>query len=171
MSLHPATATRVFLIAALAAISAQVHAADGTIRIKGAVVEPACTVSTTALGFGQEALQQARRTRRSAATPLELSMYCNARQAIQLSMIQPSSKTRAGFDTGIDGVRLQLQREGREVTPGEAIPIALPQRMTHQVQMKARLEAVASQADQPERGSVAAQAQQGGGMLVAIDYL
>ena len=103
--------------------------------------------------------------------PLEFNMYCNARQAIQLTMTQPSSEIRAGFETGVDGVRLQLQREGREVAPGQAISIALPQRTAHQVEMKARLEAVADKGAPTELSPVPAQVQDRSRMLVAIDYL
>ncbi|MCA1324596.1 hypothetical protein [Herbaspirillum sp. alder98] len=174
MSLHLAVATRVFLVLPIAAFSALSHAADGTIRIRGAVVEPVCSISTTAFGVGMDALQRLSRTRSSSAMPLELNMRCNARQAIQLTMTQPAKKIRAEFETGIEGVRMQLRHEGRVVTPGKALSISLPQRTEYQIRMETRLEADIAEAQKgklPDVTTGPAQMQDPGRMLIAIDYL
>jgi type 1 fimbria pilin len=161
---------RILLSTLLFSTTASSHAADGTIRIRGSVTEPVCSVTTSALRFEKEALQKAGSTRSSTAPQLELNMYCNAKQAIQLKMIQLKSKIRAGFETGIAGVRMKMRYAGREVGQGEAMSITLPQRMAHQIRMETRLETAPQYANVPAVTAGTPQAGSRGAMLVAIDY-
>jgi type 1 fimbria pilin len=175
MSLQFTAAPRACLLVLFVFYASPSAAVDGTIRIRGAIVEPACTVSTSAFGISNDQLPSARQPRSSSAMPLELSMRCNAQQAISVTLLQPQAKTRAGFDTGIEGVHMQLQHKGQMVSPGQAMSVSLPQRATHQIRMETHLERDASararQASMPDAMPPSSKMKDGARLLVAIDYM
>lgn len=119
--------------------------ADGTLRFRGAITESACSVSATQAGFDADLAQRAMNARNNAKVaggPVHLKMNCNSSQTMQLSFEgRPSNRT--GFDAGMAGVEMVLSRAGKDLRPGEAIPVVLTGKQEKNIDIATALRHVA----------------------------
>lgn len=122
--------------------------ADGTLRFRGAITEAACTVSATQTGFDSDSVRRAMNARNNAKVeggPVHLKMNCNSNQTMQLSF-EGRPSNRIGFDAGMAGVEMVLSRAGKDLRPGEAIPVALTGKQEKNIDIATALRHVAGAA-------------------------
>ncbi|MFJ3045586.1 fimbrial protein [Herbaspirillum chlorophenolicum] len=160
MSSKSVFSAHALLVGAIALFPALCLADGLTINFSGAIVEPPCTVTTGDLNYAAGDLTRLRDKRAMASSTLDLSLKCHAAQSVQISFEQGGRETRAGFATGVEGVTMAMSHNGRELPPGEIIPLALATGQQKQLRLDTQLLGASASPQEKVRSAI----------LVSLNY-
>lgn len=125
ISIRPFSCLISFFVLAISTHS-QVFAERGRINFEGAITEPVCSTPTPVLIFNSDVLKSPTQHKTASNTShTALQMHCNANQSVQVTFDNTDGSLRRNFDSGLNGVEVSLSYAGKEIRPGQEIPMHL----------------------------------------------